>query len=74
LRGDIIPDNPSAGIKVDAVKDKEPRKLNFSPDDLSRLFGEHFVKDGKWGERQWAMVIALFTGMIVSLLRSIFRG
>ena len=66
LRGDIIPDNPAAGIKVDAVKEKEPRKLNFSPDDLSRLFGEHFVEDGKWGERQWAMVIALFTGMRAS--------
>jgi hypothetical protein len=25
LRGDIVPDNPSAGIKVDVVKDRNPR-------------------------------------------------
>ena len=63
LRGDIIPDNPSAGIKVDAIKDSAPPRVNFSPDDLSRLFGEHFAKDGKWGEREWAMVVSLFGGM-----------
>lgn len=63
LRGDIIPDNPAAGIKVDAVKDRQPPRINFSPDDLTRLFGEHFAKDGKWGEREWAMVVSLFGGM-----------
>jgi integrase len=63
LRGDIIPDNPAAGIKVDAVKDRAPPRVNFSPDDLTRLFGEHFAKDGKWSEREWAMVVSLFGGM-----------
>jgi integrase len=63
VRSDIIPDNPASGIKVDAVKDSSPPRVNFSPDDLTRLFGQHFVKDGKWGEREWAMVISLFGGM-----------
>jgi site-specific recombinase XerD len=63
VRGDIIPDNPAAGIKVDAVKTSEPPRVNFSPDDLTRLFGEHFAPGGKWGEREWAMVTSLFGGM-----------
>jgi hypothetical protein len=63
VRGDIIPDNPAAGIKVDTVKDSRPPRVNFSPDDLTRLFGEHFAPGGKWGEREWAMVTALFSGM-----------
>lgn len=63
VRGDIIPDNPSAGIKVDAVKNSRPPRVNFTPDDLTRLFGEHFAPNGKWGEREWAMVVSLFGGM-----------
>jgi hypothetical protein len=63
VRGDIIPDNPASGIKVDVVKDSAPPRVNFSPDDLTRLFGDHFTMDGKWGEREWAMVISLFGGM-----------
>jgi site-specific recombinase XerD len=63
VRGDIIPDNPAAGIKIDAVKSSEPPRVNFSPDDLGRLFGEHFAPGGKWGEREWAMVTSLFGGM-----------
>jgi site-specific recombinase XerD len=63
VRGDIIPDNPASGIKVETVPNSKPPRVNFSPDDLTRLFGEHFAPGGKWGERQWAMVTSLFTGM-----------
>jgi hypothetical protein len=68
VRGDIIPDNPSAGIKVEAVKDSQPPRVNFSPGDLTRLFGEHFAPGGKWDEQEWAMVISLFGGMRASEL------
>jgi integrase len=71
LRGDIIPDNPSAGIKVDFVKDKKPPRLNFSPGDLTKLFGEHFAIGGKWGEHEWAMVVSLFAGPRASELAQV---
>lgn len=71
VRSDIIPDNPAAGIKVDAVKETRPPRVNFSPDDLGRLFGEHFAPDGKWGEHEWAMVVSLFGGMRASELAQV---
>jgi UPF0242 C-terminal PAS-like domain len=71
VRGDIVPDNPAAGIKVETVKTTEPPRVNFSPDDLARLFGGHFAPDGKWGERQWAMVLSLFGGMRASELAQV---
>ncbi|WP_375763092.1 tyrosine-type recombinase/integrase [Bradyrhizobium sp. Pha-3] len=71
VRGDIIPDNPAAGIKADAVQASEPPRVNFTPDDLGRLFGEHFAPDGKWGQREWAMVISLFSGLRASELAQV---
>jgi len=71
LRGDIVPDNPSAGIKVDVVKDRKPPRVNFSPGDLTKLFGEYFAIGGKWGEREWAMVVSLFAGPRASELAQV---
>lgn len=71
VRSDVIPDNPAAGIKVDTVKNGKPPRVNFAPDDLTRLFGEHFAPGGKWGEREWAMVISLFGGMRASELAQV---
>lgn len=70
VRNDILPDNPVAGIKVETVRDNSgPPRIPFSPDDLTRLFGEKFLggKD-EFGERQWAMLISLFSGARASEL------
>jgi len=70
VRNDIIPDNPSSGIKVDSVKGKSvsPR-VNFSPDDLTRIFEAKAFTGPKTSlEAQWAMLISLFSGMRASEL------
>jgi site-specific recombinase XerD len=66
---DIIPDNPAAGVKVETVKETAPPKVNFSPDDLSCLFGDHFKDEDL--EARWAMLISLFTGLRVSELAQV---
>jgi integrase len=71
VRSDIIPDNPAAGIKVETVKVSEPPRVNFSPDDLTRLFGDHFAPKGSWHEHEWAMVLSLFGGMRASELAQV---
>jgi integrase len=70
VRNDIIPDNPSTGIKVDSVKGKgAPPRVNFSPDDLTRIFDAKAFTDPKTSlETQWAMLISLFSGMRASEL------
>jgi integrase len=69
-RNDIIPDNPATGIKVESVRENsQPPRVPFSPDDLTRLFGDKFLAGNKeLGERQWAMLISLFSGMRASEL------
>jgi site-specific recombinase XerD len=71
VRSDIIPDNPAAGIKVETVKVSEPPRVNFSPGDLTKLFGDHFAPKSKWGEQEWAMVVSLFGGMRASELAQV---
>ena len=71
VRSDIIPDNPAAGIKLETVKVSEPPRVNFSPGDLTKLFGDHFAPKGKWGEQEWAMVVSLFGGMRASELAQV---
>lgn len=59
----IIPDDPASGIHVEAGVSKEPTRFPFTPSDLTRLFGSSlFVPRGEYGSRQWALLIALFTG------------
>jgi integrase len=73
LRNDIIPDNPAAGIKVDAVKDKgKPPRINFSPNDLIKIFSPNLFDTSKpFEEQQWAMLTALFTGARASELAQV---
>lgn len=71
VRNDLIPDNPATGIKVEAIADNASApRVNFSPDDLTRIFGDKFYDDEKetLGERQWAMLISLFSGVRASEL------
>jgi integrase len=70
VRNDIIPDNPSTGVKVDSVKGKSAApRVNFSPDDLTRIFDAKSFTDSKTSlETQWAMLISLFSGMRASEL------
>ena len=70
VKNDLIPDNPAANQKIETVKDSAPTRINFSPDDLSRIFGKHFAKR-PLDEDQWAMLISLFTGMRASELGQI---
>lgn len=59
----LIPDNPAAGVGIKEGKGmKERTRVEFSPDDLNRIFGEHFAPDGRFGTNQWALLVALFTG------------
>lgn len=68
IKSDVIPDNPAAGVRLDTVRETEPPRLNFTPDDIGHLFGEHFAPKGKFGEREWAMLISLYSGMRASEL------
>jgi len=56
--------NPARGIKVDLGKGyKEPTRVGFSGDDLKRLFGDALFADpAKYESRQWALLVALYTG------------
>jgi integrase len=61
VKGDILPDNPAAGVKIDTVKQRTAPRVNFSPGDLTRVF-----KPENFGalpeETRWAMLISLFAG------------
>ncbi|HTC04128.1 MAG TPA: site-specific integrase [Xanthobacteraceae bacterium] len=63
-RNEILPDNPSDGIKIETVKDKgQPRRLDFSPSDLTKIFSAKRFNTGKpFNEAQWVELCALFTG------------
>jgi integrase len=73
VRNEIIPDNPATGIKVASLKGSTERpRVDFSPDDLTRLFGpKHFDRTKPLDEFQWAMLIALFSGTRASELAQI---
>lgn len=57
-------DNPAQGIKVDEGKGfKEPTRVPFSQDDLGKLFGtDLFADPAAFGTKQWALLVALYTG------------
>lgn len=69
VRNDLIPDNPASGIKVERANTNDDNENDkyFRPNDLGKLFGDKFYDDAeKLGERQWAMLIALFGGLRAS--------
>jgi integrase len=67
VRNDVLPDNPVSGIKLDAVKAKEPPRVPFAPSDLGKIFALGRFKK-PYGEEQWALLLALFTGARASEL------
>ena len=73
FENEVIPDNPAAHIKVDVVDTGTPRRINFAPSDLTKIFSaERFNTAGKpFNERQWAELISLFGGMRASELAQI---
>lgn len=73
VNNSIIPDNPASGVKVARKKGEGPRSWSpFTPGDLTRIFAPPlFGLRSQWGERQWMLLIALFTGMRASELAQI---
>jgi len=62
-----LPDSPAASIKVDVVDAGQPRRVNFGPSDLVKIFSaERFDTRKALNERQWAELISLFGGMRAS--------
>ena len=59
-----LPSNIARGVKVDQGKGfKEPPRVAFSADDLTRIFGTPLFADpATYGEQQWALLIALYAG------------
>ncbi|MCA0207316.1 MAG: site-specific integrase [Proteobacteria bacterium] len=65
LKNCFIDTNPAKGVKVDTGKDEhdEPSRVNFDPADLRRIFGDAIFANPKtYGTRQWALLVALYTG------------
>lgn len=60
----LVEDNPARGVKIDEGKGfKEPSRVGFNQDDLKRIFGHAmFAEPKEYGTRQWALLIALYTG------------
>jgi integrase len=63
---DIIPDNPASGIKVGATESTEPPRIPFTSTDIAKIFDPKLFNIKKLTEDQWAMLVALFTGMRAS--------
>lgn len=58
-----IDDNPAIGVRVDEGNGyKEPSRVPFSQDDLKRIFGSELFTQKPYGTKQWAMLLALYTG------------
>jgi integrase len=59
-----VDQNPARGIKIDKGKSFEaPSRVGFTGDDLQRLFRTPLFADpSKYESRQWALLIALYTG------------
>lgn len=60
----LLENNPARGVKVDEGKGfKEPSRVGFNRDDLNRIFGHAMFADpARYETRQWALLVALFTG------------
>ena len=64
----VIPDNPFAGVKVEASRSTTtPPRVHFASEDLAKIFSAPlFAKRSDLEERQWSLLIALHTGMRAS--------
>lgn len=62
---EIVPDNPCSKVRVDEGKgDGKRSRVPFTPGDLAKMFAHRLFDDPScYGERQWAVLIGLFTGM-----------
>ncbi|WP_187968864.1 site-specific integrase [Aquibium microcysteis] len=55
--------NPAHGVRVDEGNGfKEPSRVPFNQDDLKRIFGSELFRADTYGTKQWALLLALFTG------------
>ncbi|KIZ34835.1 MULTISPECIES: DUF6538 domain-containing protein [Rhodopseudomonas] len=66
-RGDLIPDNPAVGVKVDSIKPSNSKRKYFSSDNLRQIFPVEMFRR-PMGEFEWAMLISLYGGMRASEL------
>lgn len=68
---DLVPSNEAAGVKVDQAKDTAgPPRIPFNADELAKIFARPtFGSD--LGESQWALLIALHTGLRASEIAQI---
>ncbi|WP_346432721.1 site-specific integrase [Hansschlegelia plantiphila] len=64
-KNEIIPDNPASNVHVDRSEDgKGPPRIPFSTSDLAKIFSTPlFAASTDFGERPWAILIGLYTGM-----------
>ena len=60
----LLTENPARGVRVDVGSGfVEPSRAKFDQDDLIKMFGsELFAKPAIYESRQWALLIALYTG------------
>src|SRR5690606_24097031 len=57
--------NPATGVRVDEGKKahREPSRIPFDQDDLKAIFGhEMFADPATYETKQWALLLALYTG------------
>jgi integrase len=55
--------NPADGVRVDEGHGyKEPSRVPFSQGDLKRIFGSDLFKTKPYETKQWALLVALYTG------------
>jgi integrase len=72
FENEVIRDNPADHVKVDVGGTGTPRRINFAPSDLTKLFSaERYDTSKVLDERQWAELISLFGGMRASELAQI---
>lgn len=69
VSNDIVPDNPVAGIKLDATN-SEAGRVDFKPQDLVRIFASEVFSE-TLAEAEWAALISLFSGLRASELAQI---
>lgn len=60
-----IDSNPAQGVRVDtgSAVHKAPTRLPFTKGEIARIFGtDLFAKPASYTTRQWALLVALYTG------------
>lgn len=67
VKGDLIPDNPAVGIKVDAIPSNDSNRKYFTSEELRLIFPAHMFSE-PLNEFEWAMLISVYGGMRASEL------